>query len=178
MLNFILHNSDLTNILHSISVMHQNQLPEVAEGYVWTQVPNPIELYTVTMVNGVPTPTVLIDAARAALRRNVRELRDIAEWSGVGTPYGPVDTDTDSQRKLSGASTAALALGASFSKEWRMADNTLVVFDAAQMIEVGLIVVAHVDACQQRKNELDAAIGAATDLDALALIDIEAGWPS
>lgn len=108
----------------------------------------------------------------------VKAKRDACEQAGCQTPYGPIDTNPDSQRKVGGGSTAALALGASFSKKWRMADNSYQVLDAAKMIEVGLLVVAHVDACQQRKNDLDEAIEEATTLAELDLIDIESGWPA
>lgn len=115
--------------------------------------------------------------AKIALREKVKALRNTVEWRGCATSFGHIDSDPDSQRKLSGGSTAALALGEAFSKEWRMADDTVVTFDAAQMIEAGLTVVAHVDACQQRKNALDEEIDAATTLAELEVIDIEAGWP-
>jgi hypothetical protein len=107
----------------------------------------------------------------------VKELRDRSECGGLLTPFGPIDTDADSQRKLVGAVAAAQILGATFSIDWRMADDSLVSFDAAQMIAVGLSVVTHVSSCQQRKNELDAAITNAADIAALDAIDITAGWP-
>lgn len=117
-------------------------------------------------------------AAKANLRAQIKTLRDAREWGGCMTPVGKiVDTDPDSQRKLGGASTAALALGAQFSKKWRFKDDTKVTLDAQAMIGVGLSVVAHVDACQQRKNELDAAVDAAATMADLQAINISAGWP-
>lgn len=116
-------------------------------------------------------------AAKTALSAAVKAKRDAVEWSGCATPHGPIDTDPDSQRKIGGGSTAALVLGAAFSKDWRMSDDTIVTLDNEQMIAVGLYVVAHVDACQQRKNALDAEIEAATTLAELDAIDIESGWP-
>lgn len=41
----------------------------------------------------------------------------------------------------------------------------------------GLVVMARVDACQQRKNTLDAMVEAATTLADLAVIPVDEGWP-
>ena len=117
-------------------------------------------------------------ARKVAMHAAVKAMRDRIEWAGCSTPYGPIDTDPDSQRKVSGGSAAAPALGAAFAKDWRMADDTIVALDATKMIEVGLLGVAHVDACQQRKNALDAPIAAAYLIQDLDAIDIETGWPS
>lgn len=133
---------------------------------------------TVNIVPRTIDPAQQLAIAQIALGERVRQLRDSAEWGGCMTPYGPIDTDPDSQRKIGGGSTAALAMGTAFAKEWRMADNTLVTLDAAKMIEIGLIVVSHVDACQTRKNALDAEIGAAETLADLEAINVTAGWPA
>jgi hypothetical protein len=64
-----------------------------------------------------------------------------------------------------------------FSMDWRMADDTIVTLDAAQMIAMGMAVAQHVAACQTKKNTLDAQIAAATTVADLDAIDVESGWP-
>lgn len=119
-----------------------------------------------------------VAARKLALRALVKAKRDEVEFGGVMTEYGRVETNPDSQRKLVGASTAALALGDNFSKEWRMADDSIVTLNANAMIALGLAVVAHVDACQQNKNSLDAQIESASTATELDLININSGWPN
>lgn len=184
MRGFIKHSLDCREIVHRVEASHPNNLVEAEEGYRWTEVPTPVADWSVTLENDAPVPVPFTSSLARRLARTkiemlerVRGKRNDVEWSGCQTPYGRIDTDPDSQRKVGGGATAALALGASFTKEWRMADNSLVTLDAAKMIEVGLIVVAHVDACQQRKNDLDAHINAAATIAELEAIDVEAGWP-
>jgi len=132
----------------------------------------------IAVVARVFDPTILIANKRIVLHAAVKAARDVHEQAGCTTPSGQVDTDADSQRKVGGAATMALALGASFTMDWRMKDNSIVRLDASGMIALGEAVAEHVAACQARKNALDAAIDAATTLDELAAIDPEQGWPS
>lgn len=123
------------------------------------------------------SPATLTDL-KAQAKNVVRNLRDLAEWGGCNTSGGRVDSDPESQRKTNGSVTMALIAGAAFSIEWRMADNSVVTFNHDQMIAVGVALGLHVSACQNRKNELDAAIDAASSETTLAAIDLTAGWPS
>lgn len=116
-------------------------------------------------------------ALKAAASERVKVLRERAKDGGVVTPFGPIQTDPDSRTNINGAVQMATILGAAFSVEWRMADDNLVVLDAAAMVNLGLLIGQHVSACQYRKNELDAAIAAAATAAELDAIDLEAGWP-
>lgn len=117
--------------------------------------------------------------ARAEIKARVKELRDAAETGGCTVPgIGRFDSDSDSQRKISGAVVMAMLGGGAFAMEWRLADNSVEALDAPQMIAVGVAVGQHVAACQQRKNEIDAALNAAGTYGDLLAIDIEGGWPA
>lgn len=111
-------------------------------------------------------------------KEQVKQIRDTLEWKGCSTPHGIFDTTPDSQRKVNGACTAALALGSSFSIVWRLRDNSKVTLNNTQIIEVGLSISNHVDVCQQRKNALDELLDAATTIAELDDIDINSGWPT
>src|SRR3546814_18338394 len=71
----------------------------------------------------------------------------------------------------------AMLSGDAFSIDWRMADDSVVTHSRDQMVSLGLSVGKHVDACQSRKNELDAVIAACTSLSELNALDITSGWP-
>lgn len=120
----------------------------------------------------------LLGDAKAVAYAQVKSLREQHKDGGIMIPgIGPIETDPDSRTNINGAVQMATILGASFSIDWRCADNTVATLDAAGMIQMGLLVGQHVAACQYRKNELDAAINAATTLAELEVINPGAGWP-
>lgn len=119
-----------------------------------------------------------LNAHKASAFARVKELRELAKDGGLTTPLGPLETDPDSRTNINGAVQMATILGEQFSIQWRMSDNTVTEpLDAATMVNLGIMVGLHINACQLRKNELDAAIAAAATLEDLTTIDLEAGWP-
>jgi hypothetical protein len=142
----------------------------------------PAEPYILT-ADGTQLSTVAVPLSQlqAAAWVQARAYRDHRQESGCETPLGRVDTDSDSQRKINGAVTAAMVAamtGAEFAPiTWTMTDNTPVVHDAAAMIAMGMTVVAFLDACQNAGTAVRAAIEAAPDETALAAVDITAGYP-
>ncbi|MEN2747083.1 DUF4376 domain-containing protein [Sphingomonas sp. T9W2] len=125
-----------------------------------------------------PAPT--INQQRALVWEAVRAARDRAEWWGCSTPLGRADSGPDSQRKVAGAVQLAMiaqAGGAPFSIDWTMQDNSSVTHDAAAMIALGVAVGQHVAACHAVALAKRSAIEAAGNVEALAAIDVEGGWP-
>lgn len=122
-------------------------------------------------------PVEALAAAKMMKRQSVRQLREMAEWSGCMTPAGRVDSDPESQRKIGGAVQMAMIIVDDFTIDWRMQDNSIVTLDVAAMIAMGLVVGQHVSACQQRKNVLDGLIDDAGTMEELDSIDIAGGWP-
>lgn len=51
-------------------------------------------------------------------------------------------------------------------------------WDVNDVIAYGIAIRAHLQACFDREAELDAAIQAAADHDALSAIDLSSGWPA
>jgi hypothetical protein len=107
----------------------------------------------------------------------IKQRRDIAEWGGCNTPLGRVNTDPDSQRKISGAVSMAMVLGDTFTVDWRMEDDSVETHDKDAMITMGVLVGQHVSLCQANKNVLDAAINGAASAADIEAIEIDAGWP-
>lgn len=125
-----------------------------------------------------PSQTEL-EVSAAITSMLIKSARDEAVAAGQYVDnVGVVDSDAESQRLITGAVVAAQVQGAEFSVQWRLANNSLVMLNQAQMIAVGLAVVERVSACQQRKNELDALVSQATTIAALAAIPINEGWPA
>lgn len=125
----------------------------------------------------VPDDTATLESKKARVKAQLRLRRDLAEWAGVTTPEGMVDSDPDSQRKISGTVTMAMLGGENFSIEWRMKDNSIVTLNAAQTIALGVAVGQHVAACQVNKNTIDSLIEACTTVEELQAVDLEEGWP-
>ena len=75
------------------------------------------------------------------------------------------------------AANIALRSGQPYSITWTMLDNSTKTLNAVEMIEVGLAVLAHVDACHNKARAFRTEIEAAADEAALLAIDVTAGWP-
>lgn len=124
----------------------------------------------------VPDEVATLDAQKARVKARVKMNRDRAEWAGVETPHGHIDSDPDAQRKIAGAVQMFMLAGSPETVDWRMQDNTIVTLDATEMSAIGLLVGQHVSACQARKNELDAQVDAAATEEELSAINVETGW--
>jgi hypothetical protein len=121
----------------------------------------------------------------------IRAKREAVISGGVTTPSGVVNSDVLSiTRNIPAlvqdatiANVALLALDPEapppepWSTVFRFADNSLAPVDAAEMIAIGQAVREHVTASYARGWTLEAAVGAAGTMAALAAIDIDAGWP-
>jgi hypothetical protein len=130
-------------------------------------------------------PADPLDAAKAAALGIVRATvaaKTLLKGPGsvCTTPFGPVNCDESSRVNISGAVTGALAaggIGQPFAVTWTMADNTRVPLDGMAMIGMGLSVLQFVAAVHGHAQMLKEAINAAPDLDAVAAVDVYAGWP-
>ncbi|WP_347269850.1 DUF4376 domain-containing protein [Rhizorhabdus histidinilytica] len=134
----------------------------------------------------IPDETTIAEL-RAARWRQAKDIRFMRMTGGCLVPgIGLVDTRNDpisnSQLFVAGAALSAsraLAIDpdTDWSKDWTLADNSVVTLSAAQMIALGDAVEAHLQACQDAGTAIRALIDAADDEAALAAIDITAGYP-
>ncbi|HQS70912.1 MAG TPA: DUF4376 domain-containing protein [Novosphingobium sp.] len=116
-----------------------------------------------------------LDEMQAALWDAVKVLRRRAEQAGCMSPFGPVQTDADSRAII--ASYAASAADQGDPVDFTFADNTLVALDGAELRSLNLAVTSHLAAAHANAQRLRVLIDAAASPQALALIDIAAGWP-
>jgi hypothetical protein len=107
----------------------------------------------------------------------VKRSRAAAIEAPLPTPYGYFDTDPESRANIANAVLLAqvqVTLGLTVSIDWTLADNSTVTLTAAQMVEVGLLLGAQVQAAYATGRTLRTAIDAATTIpDAEAI-----SWPT
>ena len=122
-----------------------------------------------------------LEQAKAVLWASAKTYRDHRIDAGVSVPgIGTFDSDLNSRLNITGAVTlaqVAIAAGQPFTMSWKLADNSIEVLDASEMIAVGVATGQYVGACHAAAQAVGLAINAAEDHEALAAIDIEAGYP-
>lgn len=119
--------------------------------------------------------------AQAEKWEMVKRRRDAAIASGVSVPgIGIFDSDPVSILNISGAVTGAIMAtlaSEAFAISWKLANNSVVMLDAAQMQTVGSVALGYVAAAHANAQALGLTIQAATTTAQVSAIDIEEGWP-
>lgn len=128
-------------------------------------------------LGNTPAPANTLAELKAAVLKALADRRWRAETGGINANGSPVATDERSQAKLVGACLAA-TLDANYSVQWKLIDGGFVTLDHDQIIAIAQAVRSHVQACFDHEATLAGAIQAASDEQALAAIDIDAGWPA
>lgn len=97
----------------------------------------------------------------------------------LGMPWGDatVQIDDASQGRISVAVMMA-QYGLPDGFTWRMADNSAVPLDAAELVTMARAAGAYVTALRMRYWQIVDAIAAAADAGAVAAVDVDAGWPT
>src|SRR3546814_9364172 len=93
-------------------------------------------------------------------------MREMMIKGGVDTSYGRVDTNDESMRNISGfvaEATLSQINGTPFSMPFKLSDNSIVLLDADQMIEVGKAVSLHGQSMYAKRWELQALTDDATN---------------
>ncbi|MFC0305288.1 DUF4376 domain-containing protein [Rhizorhabdus histidinilytica] len=127
------------------------------------------------------TEPLPIEEARAIVWARAKDIRQRRAEGGCATMLGRVDTDPNSQSKITGYATDALAALASdepFIVGFTMADDMVVTHDARAMIAMHRAVQKHLNACQEAAAAIRDAIQAADTAEAVFAVDIEAGYPA
>lgn len=118
-----------------------------------------------------PLPFVRAEKVAALAARRYE-----AEIGGVTVGGIAVATDDRAKIMIAGARIKA-EVDPNATFRWKTAAG-FVDLMAAQLIAISDAVLAHVQACFDREAELAAEIDALTDWQAIAAIDISAGWPA
>lgn len=94
--------------------------------------------------------------------------RDEVEFGTFVSGGNVYNATSQSQARIQGAAlmaTNALAAGVPFSKEWTLANDTVVTLNATQMLQVGMDMAAHISAAHEQGRVLRTAIDAATSIE-------------
>jgi hypothetical protein len=104
--------------------------------------------------------------------------RHLVQFGGTATPMGPIDTDPESQNKVTGAVVMALVLQANFNVPWTMKDNSVVMMDATMMTQVGMLVGHHVATCHAVGQVIRGHIDACETIEQVQSLDLDVyPWP-
>lgn len=119
--------------------------------------------------------------AKALKWAQARRKRDAVIDAGVAVQgIGTFDSDPTSRANINGAVMMAFIAQSTaqpFLIGWKLADNSVVVLNAAQMVGAGVAVGERVAAVHAHAQTLGTAIQSAADHAALEAIDVEVGWP-
>jgi hypothetical protein len=126
----------------------------------------------------VEPPT--LDALKAARWSAASDYRNAFINGGCTTSFGRVDSNETSRNYMLGArelAKDAKEAGSTLATGWKMADDSIVPLTPDQVIQMTREVGLFVAACQANAQAIGVAIEAAPDAEALAVIDITAGYP-
>lgn len=127
------------------------------------------------------TSEMTVDGNRPIIWEQVKLEREARLADGAMTPFGVVQTDPVSRATINGLVTRALIAEvkeeAGFARTFTKADNSRVSLNAAQIIAVGEVVEAFVNAVHEHSQNLRDQIDAAVDMAELLAINISIGWP-
>ncbi len=107
----------------------------------------------------------------------IKEKRSTAEFAGFSWGGSTFDSDPMSQMKIAGAAQLARAAeqaGQSYSIDWTLADNTVRTLSAADVIEVGAALAAHVQSVHSTGRDLRSQIESAATVEEVDAIN----WPA
>lgn len=114
-----------------------------------------------------------MDAARQYFVKAAKATRSAKEFGPFVYNGMTFDGDVDAQRRLSvlvSAAKSAIAAGYSFTKEFTLADNTVVQLTAEDFIGIEMVKLWQVDVAFQEYREKKARIESATTLEELEAI--------
>lgn len=114
-----------------------------------------------------------LSVAKAGKRAAIKRQRDSIEFAPFTYNGMIFDGDVNAQRRLSGvvsAAKSAIAVGQTFTKEFTLADNSVVQLSAEDFIGIEMAKIWQVDVAFQEYRLKRAAIEAATTLEELEAV--------
>lgn len=103
-----------------------------------------------------------LDELKAAKWDEIKDARTAADATGFTWNGSRFDSDPASQARIQGGVLLATVIGAQFTQDWTLADNTVRTLSQADMVAVGIAMSQHVAALFQRARVLRAQILAAS----------------
>lgn len=135
-----------------------------------------IEVFPDAGLDQYPTTDDLLATGKSHMLAQLSARREQAE---TAFSYGgvPVKLDEGTTARLAAASAGLARKPSGETVDWQLARDVFQALDLAALEAFGDAAFDHVQACFANARTLAEAINAAADLDALRVIDLDAGWP-
>lgn len=116
---------------------------------------------------------------KARMRAQITELR----WQKQQEPTNLNGIALQTDDVTVGRITAAVVLmdaapNSPQSRRWKINETTWVDVDRSSLVAMGAAIAGHIEACFQNEEALHILVNGAQDINDLAAIDIESGWPT
>ena len=112
--------------------------------------------------------------AKNRIWREAKAKRAAMRDAGVETPHGIIDSDAQSQQAVHQLAMTAKLADEEFETSFTLADNTVVMLTAQDLIEVSVALSRHVAAVHEAFQAVRSQIDDATSLERLQEIDVDA----
>jgi hypothetical protein len=122
-----------------------------------------------------------VESNKLVVYEQVKAIRNALVDAGAPTTFGVVQSDINSRLNLTASCLAAvisIMQNLPFNQNWTMLDNTVVTFNATDMISFAMQAALHIDSIYARGIQLRTSINACTTMAELLAIDVGSGWPS
>lgn len=130
-----------------------------------------------TLVDDTASVPSLLSAMKTQAKTLVTSLRYEKEVSGITVDGTPIDTDRDSQAKLTGAKVYIDA-NPGLTINWKCADGAWRNFDKTAISAVSNAVAHYVQSLYSAEAAHHSSIDACATLSDISAHDINAGWPA
>lgn len=151
-------------------------LPGYVEGTTYYQLhPQPSRSHVFNYTTKQWEDPRTLDDFKAEKYAAIKKSRDATEFSSFIYNGMTFDGDVDAQRRLSGvvsAAKSAIAAGHPFTKDFTLADNSVVQLTAEDFVGIEMAKIWQIDAAFQEYRLKRAAIEAATTLEELEAIPV------
>lgn len=163
----------VNGVVINVIEVEASEIPDFAAGWPDAQNAGPGWRYDGAEFTAPHEPMPTAESLLAALAAR----RYAAEESGTTFNGLPLATDRTSQAKITAAYVKATADPEYTIEAWKFAPGVFAALDAATIIAAADVMMVHVQACFANEAVISAQILAADSPEALAAIDLEAGWP-
>lgn len=157
-----------------MEVSDSTAMPAYHDGTDVVRVPDsPGEWYEWNWVTKVWEDTRTLEDIKSAAHKEIVRRRDAVEYSQFTYSGMVFDGDSNAQRRLAGyvsAAKSAIAAGHTFTKDFTLADNSVVQLTAEDFIGIEMAKLWQVDVAFQEYLEKKARIDSATNLEELESI--------
>lgn len=118
----------------------------------------------------------LLDNAAEDKWTEVKAKRDSVEYGGCETALGDVQTDAESQQRITSTAVFAMLGTTTWQTGWTMSDNTVVLHNKDEFLLLAATVGTHIADAHSRSQSLRELVYSQTAVEDIEALDIEALW--